>query len=92
MPDGGTITLSTRTVTTALRTWAVIEVADTGPGIPREVMERLFQPFYTTKTKGTGLGLAIALRIIESHGGEIGVENVLPHGCRFTFHLPLRSL
>ncbi len=92
MPDGGTITVSTRTVTTALRTWAVIEVADTGPGIPREVMERIFQPFFTTKTKGTGLGLAITQRIIESHGGEIGVENVLPRGCRFTFLLPVRSL
>ena len=92
MPDGGTITISTRTVTSPLRSYAAVEIADTGPGIPREVMERLFQPFFTTKTKGTGLGLAIALRIIESHGGEIGVENVFPHGCRFTFHLPLRSL
>ncbi len=92
MPGGGAISVSTRTVTTALRTWAVIEVADTGPGIPREVMERLFQPFFTTKAKGTGLGLAITQRIIESHGGEIGVENVLPHGCRITFLLPVRSL
>ena len=92
MPDGGTITISTRTVTSALRSYAAIEVADTGPGIPREVMERIFQPFFTTKTKGTGLGLAIALRIIEAHGGEIGVENVFPRGCRFTFHLPIRSL
>jgi len=92
LPEGGTITLSTRGVTTALRNYAVIEIADTGAGMPREVLERIFQPFFTTKTKGTGLGLAITQRIIESHGGEIAVENVLPHGCRFTFLLPLRSL
>jgi signal transduction histidine kinase len=92
MPEGGTITISTRTVTSALRSYAAIEIADTGSGIPREVMERIFQPFFTTKVKGTGLGLAIALRIIEAHAGEIAVENVLPHGCRFTFHLPIRTL
>jgi two-component system nitrogen regulation sensor histidine kinase GlnL len=92
MPEGGTITLSTRGVTTTLRSYAVIEIADSGPGIPREVLQRIFQPFFTTKTKGTGLGLAITQRIIESHGGEIAVENVHPRGCRFTFLLPMRSV
>jgi signal transduction histidine kinase len=92
MTEGGTITVSTRIVMSAPRSFAAIEVADTGPGIKREVMERIFQPFFTTKVKGTGLGLAIALRIIEAHAGEIGVENTFPRGCRFTFHLPIRSL
>jgi two-component system sensor kinase FixL len=50
----------------------VVEVSDTGPGIPAEIEERLFQPFVTTKPGGMGIGLSIAKRIIEAHGGEIG--------------------
>jgi len=92
IPDGGTVSIRTRTVVTALRSFAAIQVADTGPGIPRDDLERIFQPFYTTKSKGTGLGLAIALRIMEAHGGDIGVDNILPRGCRFTFLLPLPML
>jgi signal transduction histidine kinase len=92
MNASGQIALRTRTIQTTLRTFAVIEIEDTGPGLAREVRERLFQPFTTTKPKGTGLGLAIALRIVEAHGGGIEVENVHPHGCRFRFHLPVRAL
>jgi signal transduction histidine kinase len=92
MPEGGPVRLRTRTVVTALRTFAAIEVTDAGSGIPPDDLERIFQPFYTTKSKGTGLGLAIALRILEAHGGDIAVENVPPRGCRFTFLLPLPVL
>jgi len=92
MPEGGTLTIRTSGVASALRSWAAIEIEDTGPGIARGDAERIFQPFYTTKTKGTGLGLAIALRILEAHGGDITVENLAPHGCRFTFLLPLPIL
>ncbi len=92
MPDGGTVTVRTRPVVTALRTYAAIEVADAGPGVPPNDLERIFQPFYTTKSKGTGLGLAIARRIAEAHGGEIAVANVRPRGCKFTFLLPLPGL
>ncbi len=92
MPGGGTVSIRTRPVVTALRSWAAIDVADTGPGVPLDDVARVFQPFYTTKSKGTGLGLAIALRIVESHGGEIEVENVRPRGCRFTLFLPLPIL
>ena len=92
MPEGGTLSLGTRVVTTALRTYAAVDVADTGPGIPRDSMERIFQPFFTTKAKGTGLGLAIARQVVESHGGEIAAENVEPRGCKFTFLLPLPGL
>jgi signal transduction histidine kinase len=92
MPDGGTLTLRTSGVASALRNWAAIEVEDTGPGIPRQEMDRIFQPFFTTKAKGTGLGLAISLRILEAHGGDLVAQNVEPHGCRFTFFLPLPVL
>ncbi len=92
MPDGGTLSVRTRTVIAPIRTYAAIDIQDTGPGIPKDETERIFQPFYTTKAKGTGLGLAIALRIVEAHGGEIRVENVPPRGCRFTFLLPVPSL
>jgi signal transduction histidine kinase len=92
MPEGGELRIRTRAVASALRSWAAIEVEDTGPGIPRGEIDRIFQPFYTTKAKGTGLGLAIALRILEAHGGDINVENLEPRGCRFTFLLPLPIL
>jgi signal transduction histidine kinase len=92
MPEGGTLTVRTSGVASALRNWAAIEVEDTGPGIPRADLDRIFQPFFTTKAKGTGLGLAISLRILEAHGGDLAVENVKPHGCRFTFFLPLSVL
>jgi signal transduction histidine kinase len=92
MPDGGTLSVRTRSVIAPIRTYVAIDVQDSGPGIPKDELERIFQPFYTTKAKGTGLGLAIALRIVEAHGGEIRVENALPRGCRFTFLLPVPSL
>jgi two-component system, NtrC family, sensor histidine kinase HydH len=92
MPDGGTLTVRTSGVASALRSWAAVQIEDTGPGIPRDEVQRIFQPFYTTKAKGTGLGLAIAMRVLEAHGGDIVVENLEPRGCRFTFLLPLPIL
>jgi signal transduction histidine kinase len=92
MPDGGTVTFRTRPVVTAWRTYAAIEVIDAGPGVSAGDLDRIFQPFYTTKSKGTGLGLSIARRIVEAHGGEVAVANVRPRGCKFTFLLPLPAL
>jgi two-component system NtrC family sensor kinase len=67
-----------------------IEVEDTGPGIPAESLERIFNPFYTTKPvgHGTGLGLSISLGIISEHGGRIWAENVASGGTRFCIDLP----
>lgn len=57
------------------RRWDVVRIADTGPGIPPEVMERMFNPFFTTRHTGTGLGLAIVHRIVDAHAGRIEVRN-----------------
>ncbi|MEO8181749.1 MAG: response regulator [Deltaproteobacteria bacterium] len=67
----------------------VAEVEDTGPGIPQEVLRRLFTPFFTTKARGvgTGLGLSICQRIVTSFGGEITVDSVVGRGTRFSVSL-----
>jgi len=90
--ESGTVTVRTRSVSEAMRWWEVVEVEDTGPGVPLDDIERIFQPFHTTKTRGTGLGLAIAARVLEAHRGVISVENVQPRGARFRFHIPRRRL
>ncbi|HQE60956.1 MAG TPA: ATP-binding protein, partial [Candidatus Latescibacteria bacterium] len=58
-----------------------------GPGIPPEELERVFEPFHTTKPRGTGLGLPIARRIIQAHGGAIALESQPGAGTRVTFTL-----
>lgn len=69
----------------------VIDVADTGKGIPPEVQKRLFDPFFTTKEAGTGLGLPIAARIVEKHGGVIQVQTHANRGTTFSIVLPPAS-
>ncbi len=65
-----------------------IEVADSGPGVPPELRERVFEPFFTTRARGTGLGLAIARQIIEAHGGRIEVAEGSGGGALFRIQLP----
>ena len=67
---------------------AVLEVADTGKGIPDDVQDRLFDPFFTTKEGGTGLGLPIAARIVEKHGGELRYQTQINRGTTFAVVLP----
>jgi PAS domain S-box-containing protein len=71
----------------------VVEVRDTGPGIPEAVLPRIFEPFYTTKEvgKGTGLGLAIAYGIVGEHGGQISAANHPEGGAVFTVQLPVEE-
>lgn len=66
----------------------VIEIEDSGPKIPQEVLPRIFEPLFTTKQQGTGLGLSICKRIIEKHGGTIAVKNNENVGKTFTIELP----
>jgi two-component system, NtrC family, sensor histidine kinase PilS len=68
---------------------AILEIADDGPGIPPEHIERVFDPFFTTKSQGTGLGLATCHSILREHGGAIRAENRREGGCCFVVHLPL---
>jgi two-component system sensor histidine kinase HydH len=65
-----------------------VRVEDTGPGIPEADLPRIFDPFYTTRTKGTGLGLAICRQIVEAHGGTIRVARTGPEGTAITVILP----
>jgi signal transduction histidine kinase len=66
-------------------------VEDQGVGIPGANLERIFQPFFTTKAQGTGLGLAITQRIVREHGGNIQVKSVAGNGTRFTLVLPMSA-
>jgi signal transduction histidine kinase len=90
---GGTITLRARRDRRALgpreADVVVLEVADTGRGIPPEVGKRLFDPFFSTKENGTGLGLSIAARIVEKHGGALQYRSRANHGTTFGVVLPV---
>jgi two-component system nitrogen regulation sensor histidine kinase NtrY len=83
------ITISTSLV--ASRDAVELVVSDTGQGISREVKERLFLPYFSTKQRGTGLGLAIVSRIVEDHRGSIRVEENKPFGTRFVIELPVAA-
>ena len=67
----------------------IISVEDTGPGVPPDVLPKIFDPYFSTKSSGTGLGLAIARKAIEEHGGRIHAENANP-GLRVVIELPVR--
>lgn len=71
---------------------AYIKVSDNGVGIPEEIKESIFKPFFTTRHKGTGLGLAICKKIIEQHNGTISVESVYGKGTTFTISLPIKEI
>jgi PAS domain S-box-containing protein len=87
MTRGGTLTLQTGEGADGV--W--VTVADTGGGIPQEQINRIFEPFYTTKKKGTGLGLMIVQRIVRAHGGRIEIESQVGRGTTFRVWLPLHE-
>jgi signal transduction histidine kinase len=88
----GTITLRARAARKTLpngeKNAVVLEVTDTGKGIPVEVQKRLFDPFFTTKDNGTGLGLSIAARIVQKHGGLLQYQTRVNQGTTFDIVLP----
>jgi signal transduction histidine kinase len=67
----------------------IVAVRDSGPGIDRENLERIFEAFYTTKSKGLGMGLSICRSIIETHGGRLWADANEPRGAAFQFTLPV---
>ena len=92
MPSGGTLTIRTSADEgdgPAARR-CVVEIADTGHGIPPDLQDEIFQPFFTTKKpgRGTGLGLAIASDTVRAHRGQIAVDSEPGRGSSFTITLP----
>jgi len=92
-PAGGRVMLrcARREAGRATSAAAVLEIEDTGGGIPPEVRPRLFEPFYTTKETGSGLGLSICAQIVETHGGQIECETQLNVGTTFRILLPITT-
>jgi two-component system sensor histidine kinase HydH len=93
MPDGGRLRITVRPIRgegpASPGGWVEIAVSDTGVGIPREDLDRVFEPYFTTKPGGTGLGLALAHRIVEEHGGRLTAESPGPgRGATFRVRLP----
>jgi signal transduction histidine kinase len=89
MPEGGEVTIQTsRTPGGGLQ----IRIADTGKGVDGAVIDKIFHPFFTTKSTGTGLGLAIAKGLVEQHGGSISAENNKDGGATFTITLPVKRV
>ncbi|UCF79616.1 MAG: PAS domain-containing protein [Candidatus Eiseniibacteriota bacterium] len=89
MPKGGTLRIGTSLKRRRSRkSHVVVTFRDTGRGIPEENLDRVFVPFFTTRSMGTGLGLSISLRIVRDHGGTITAENSKEGGAVFTVTLP----
>ena len=90
-PDGSvTITVSLEEAKASGPGSIELSFSDTGPGIEADKMERIFEPFYTSKEGGTGLGMAITRKIIEGHGGRIEVMSEPGAGADFRIHLPVK--
>ena len=89
MPRGGWLTLTTRGDARGV----VVEVADTGTGIPTEHLSRIYDPFFTTKAsgQGTGLGLSVTYGIVQEHGGTLACDSAIGHGTKFTLALPVAA-
>ena len=87
MPGGGTIVLSA----SLEPGWVSLDFADQGIGIAEEDLDKVFQPYFTTKDVGIGLGLAITERIVKEHGGEIRVTSRPGAGTTFTVRLPMEE-
>jgi len=89
VPDRGEVSISTRLEQDSV----VVDISDTGAGIPEDQLSRIFDPFFTTKPvgEGTGLGLSISYGIIERHGGTIAVVSEIGTGTTFTVRIPIRA-
>ncbi len=85
MPGGGTLRVSTDRVGDEVR----LRVSDTGTGIPEDIMDKIFEPYFTTKPFGTGLGLTIVFKIVKEHFGDISVTSRASEGTTFTISLPV---
>jgi nitrogen fixation/metabolism regulation signal transduction histidine kinase len=89
--DGGHIKVVTRVGAEDDRSYVELAVTDSGPGFSAEMLDKLFEPYVTTKIKGTGLGLAIVKKIVEEHGGIIQAENASGGGAIVRIRLRLAT-
>lgn len=87
MPNGGELVVRTRPT----RFGSALDLIDTGSGIDESTLMHIFDPFYTTKEGGSGLGLPMAKKIIEAHGGRIGVQSAKGRGTQFTLEFPVHT-
>jgi len=86
MASGGKLEVATRTV----KDFIEVNITDTGLGISKEDMGKIFDPFYTTKAKGTGLGLSSVKTIVEKHAGTVTVESKVGSGTTVAVRLPVK--
>lgn len=89
MPTGGNLRICGRNIDLDGQKWLTIAFTDSGQGIPRNDLDKIFEPFYTTKSTGTGLGLAVSHNIITNLGGRLTAESVIGRGSTFTVWLPI---
>jgi signal transduction histidine kinase len=85
MPGGGRLRVGARRDGEAVR----VELCDSGPGVPAELRQQVFEPFFTTRATGTGLGLAVVQRVVQDHRGEVRIEDAPGGGACFVIRLPL---
>lgn len=89
MPGGGAVDVAVELGLKGRRAYAIIRVDDNGPGVPHEIREQVFNPFFTTKSDGSGLGLSIAARIADAHGGFLELDDSPRGGASFRVYLPV---
>jgi signal transduction histidine kinase len=85
---GGKLTLSVQAANSDGKHGVEVDIADTGPGIPLELHQQIFNPFFTTKAEGVGLGLSLVSKIVDDHRGWIRISSEPGKGARFRMFLP----
>lgn len=88
MPEGGTLKMSARKTESA----AIIEISDQGPGIPKDIQDKIFNLYFTTKKAGSGIGLAMTYRVLQLHNGALEFETEQGKGTTFRLQVPLQGL
>jgi signal transduction histidine kinase len=86
--DAGKVELRLELKESDAESWVTLTIEDNGPGIPEDMLDKLFEPYATSKSKGSGLGLAVVKRIVEEHSGVLFAENCADGGARVVVRLP----